>query len=132
MMPQSERGQYLIADARALLEDALEMLSQGRLRNAAEKAWGATKRATDALILERTGREPARTAQTSSGLKALAREIPEIAPLRRQFDDRVRYLHSQCFYNGNCEPEAFITGLVYDTADYIRDAENLADSRNWN
>ena len=72
-MPETERGKYLIAYAWSLHGDALEMLSQGRLRNAAEKAWGATKRATDALILERTGREPIRTSQTSSGLRALAR-----------------------------------------------------------
>ena len=31
------------------------MLAQGRIPNAAEKAWGATKRATSALILVRTG-----------------------------------------------------------------------------
>ena len=34
------------------------MLEAGDLRDAAEKAWGATKRATDALILRYTGREP--------------------------------------------------------------------------
>ena len=59
-MPESQHGKYLIADAWSLHEDALEMLSQGRVRNAAEKAWGATKRATDALLLERPGR-PHRT-----------------------------------------------------------------------
>ena len=30
-----------MADAWALYRDALEMLEQGHLRNAAEKAWGA-------------------------------------------------------------------------------------------
>ena len=34
------------------------MLDQGRIRNAAEKAWGATKRSTDAMVLARTGQEP--------------------------------------------------------------------------
>ena len=37
------------------------MLAQGRIRNAAEKAWGATKRATDAVILARTGLQGAGT-----------------------------------------------------------------------
>ena len=54
-MLQTERVGSLFADARGLYGDALEMLDQGRLRNAAEKAWCATKRATDALILARTG-----------------------------------------------------------------------------
>ena len=69
-MLETERGRVLITDAWTLYADAIEMLEQGHIRNAAEKAWGATKRATDALILERTGREP--TSQTSSGIKAWA------------------------------------------------------------
>ena len=55
-MLETERGRVLITDAWTLYADAIEMLEQGHIRNAAEKAWGATKRATDALILERTGR----------------------------------------------------------------------------
>ena len=52
----TERVSFLFADGRALYYDALEMLAQGKIRNAAEKAWGATKRATDALVLARTAR----------------------------------------------------------------------------
>ena len=54
----TERVRALFADARGLQADALEMLALGKVRNAAEKAWGATKRATDALVLART---PARS-----------------------------------------------------------------------
>ena len=54
-MVATDRVRALFADARDLQADALEMLEQGRIRNAAEKAWGATKRATDALALARTG-----------------------------------------------------------------------------
>ena len=121
-MPNTERGQYLIADAWSLHADALEMLAQGRIRNAAEKAWGATKRATDALILERTGREPKRTSQTSGGLKALSRQNAEFRELRARYIDRVAKLHANCFYNGICEPANIITGLILDTAGYISDA----------
>ena len=49
IMVATDRVRALFADARDLQADALEMLEQGLLRNAAEKAWGATKRATDAL-----------------------------------------------------------------------------------
>lgn len=126
----SERATLLFADAWALHSDALEMLSQGRLRNAAEKAWGATKRATDALILERTSREPTRTSQTSSGLKALARQDTAVDSLWERFRDQVRYLHSDCFYDGDCEPEDVIVGMIHDTAGYIRDVEAAADGQN--
>ena len=47
-MVATGRAREIFADARALRDDALDMLAQGLLRNAAEKAWGAAKRATDA------------------------------------------------------------------------------------
>ena len=45
----------IFADARRMQTQAVERLEAGDLRDAAEKAWCATKRATDALILARTG-----------------------------------------------------------------------------
>ena len=48
MTTGTDRIQAIFQDARELQADALEMLAQGRIRNAAEKAWGATRRATDA------------------------------------------------------------------------------------
>ena len=47
-MVATGRVKEIFTDARALQADALEMLALGKVRNAAEKAWGATKRATDA------------------------------------------------------------------------------------
>ena len=41
-MVATDRVRALFADARDLQADALEMLAQVRMRNAAEKAWGAT------------------------------------------------------------------------------------------
>ena len=64
----TNRIEDILADARELQADVLEMLAQGRVRNAAEKAWGVTKRATDALVLSRTGDELERTPETSAGL----------------------------------------------------------------
>ena len=40
-MLETERGRVLITDAWTLYADAIEMLEQGHIRNAAEKAWGA-------------------------------------------------------------------------------------------
>ena len=68
----SDRVQAVFQDARALQADALEMMALGKVRNAAEKAWGVTKRATDALVLaRRTGEEPERTPETGAGLRLL-------------------------------------------------------------
>ena len=55
MTTSTDRVQAIFQDARELQADALEMLSLGKVRNAAEKAWGTTKRATNALMLARTG-----------------------------------------------------------------------------
>ena len=68
MTTGTDRIQAIFQDARELRADALEMPAQGRVRNAAEKAWGATKRTTDALLLSRTGDELERTPETSAGL----------------------------------------------------------------
>ena len=65
--PNSERVAAVFADAWALYGDAIDVLELGKPRLAAEGAWGAVKRATDAMILARTGREPGGTGQTSGG-----------------------------------------------------------------
>ena len=129
-MLATERGRYIMADAWVLFEDAIEMLDEGRLRNAADKAWGATKRATDALILERTGVEPERTTQTSSGIRALGRQNLALRSLHTRYIARVSELHGDCFYDGHCEPEDYFITMIRETADYIRDAEALAGEGN--
>ena len=123
MTTTTDRVNELFADARELHLDALEMLEQGRVRNAADKSWGAVKRATDALILARTGSEPSNTSLTSAGIRFLGRESEFLASLRSRFSEYVHYLHVECFYQGHCEPEDYITGLIRDTEGYIRDAE---------
>ena len=64
-MVATERVSFLFADGRSLYGDALEMLSQGKIRNAAEKAWGATKRATVSYI--QTAEELSRGAYLAIG-----------------------------------------------------------------
>ncbi len=72
-MSATDRVNEIFDDARAQHQSSLERLVAGDIRDAAEKAWCATKRATDALILARTGVEPGTTAMTSDGLDDLAR-----------------------------------------------------------
>ena len=116
----------IFADARILYDDALEMLELGKIRNAAEKAWGATKRATDALILGRTGYEPERTPETSAQLRALAARDPAVRNLVGRYYSRQGVLHSDCFYMGLCEPLDDTERRIRETAAYIADAEGLA------
>ena len=104
--------------------DALERLAAGGIRDAAEKAWCATKRATDALILARTGADPVLTALTTDGLDALAGEDSNVRPLAGRYYSRIHQLHGLCFYVGVCNPET--ERRIRETVMYIEDAERLA------
>ena len=125
-MLKSERAQFLIEDAWSLHRNALEMVQQGRLRNGAEKAWGATKRATDALILERTGREPGTTGIAYRSIRGLRHQSADLESLANRYSQRMQDLHGSCFYDGVLEPEEPIVRDIEATADYIRDAGRLA------
>ena len=94
----------IFADARAVHADALRLLEAGDVRDAAEKAWCATKHATDALILARTGVEPQISSHTTRGIAALAGEERAAESLRRRYFSRQSELHGACFYLGVCEP----------------------------
>ena len=72
MTTKTNRIEEIFRDARELQADALEMLDQGKIRNSAEKAWGATKRATDALVLAREGEEPQPAGQARRALLRLS------------------------------------------------------------
>ena len=126
MMRDPERVRFLFADARELYADALEQVAAGKLRNAAEKAWGATKRASDALLVARTGHEPGTSRHTRRGLDTLRRTDPEFAPLWQTYEESQKFLHGQCFYRGECEPEDRLMAEIRGTRDYIQAAERLA------
>lgn len=127
-MPTPDRVPELFADAQSLYNDALEMLTQGRLRNAAEKAWGATKRSTDAMVLARTGQEPQSAGSARRALLRLSNAHPDIAAFHGNYSIRAELLHANCFYDGNCEPEEEMTALIRATDAYIRNAQSLADA----
>ena len=116
--------QEMFDDAKGMHSEALDRLAAGDIRDAAEKAWCATKRATDALILARTGEDPVLTALTTNGLDALAREDSNVKPLVGCYYSRIHQLHGLCFYVGTCNPET--ERRIRETAIYIEDAERLA------
>ena len=125
MVSTNDQADAILADARSLYDDALEMLALGKRRNAAEKAWDATKRASDALILARTGTEPRTTGQTRQGLSRLRGQTPAFVSLMSAYSLRQTYLHGGCFYDNDCNGDA-IPVIIQETIDYIREAERLA------
>ena len=126
MTTTTDRVPAIFADARSLHADALRLLETGDIRDAAEKAWCATKRATDALILARTEEEPQISSETTRGVNGLAVADQAIRPLRRRYFSRQSELHGSCFYLGDCEPFDEVERRIRQTADYISDAARLA------
>ena len=125
----AQRVEAIFRDAENLHQEAMEELREGKLRDAAEKAWGATIRATNALILARTGEEPERTPQTTNKLHQLAVISEEIdRELIGRYHTRADFLHGHCFYLGFCQPTQDVERRIKETAKYIEDARALADS----
>ena len=114
----------LFGDARHMQAQAVERLEHGDIRDAAEKAWCATKRATDALLLARTGEQPGPTGLTSDGLDDLVASDPAAGSLQGRYYSRLSQLHGACFYSGACNRHT--ERRIRETADYIADAEALA------
>ena len=121
-----DRVVELFADARQVHSQAIARLDAGHVRDAAEKAWCATKRATDALILALTGEEPVTTARTTDELDALADRDPEARTLLGRYFSRLGQLHGACFYDARCNPQT--ERRIRETAAYIDDAQGLAET----
>ena len=119
-----DRVRELFADARAVHAQAIERFEEGDIRDAAEKAWCATRSATDAVILARTGEEPSTTSATTNNLDALARHYAETRQLPGRYYSRIHNLHGQCFYAGFCNDQT--ERRIRETSAYIDDAEALA------
>ena len=114
----------IFADARQMQVQAVERLEQGDIRDAAEKAWCATKRATDALILALIGEEPGPTGFTSDCLDDLVGLGRAPNSLQRRYYSRLSQLHGACFYTGACNRHT--ERRIRETVGYIADAESIA------
>ena len=125
-MVTTDRVSEIFADARAVHGESLRLLTAGDIRDAAEKAWCATKRATDALILARTGREPEISSDTTRRISGLARDDNAARSLLRRYYSRQSQLHGACFYLGACEPSDEVERRIRQTAEYIADAATLS------
>ena len=125
-MAMTDKVRTIFADARSVYADALERLDRGDIRDAAEKTWCATKRATDGLLLALTGEEPRTPGQTMLGIRRLRKDDPRLKALRLRYSARQSFLHGACFCDGICELVDDITTDIQETAAYIDDAEAFA------
>ena len=122
----AERAAELFADARALHDAALARLAAGDIRDAAEKAWCATKRAADGLIVARTGQAPKESPDTTRQLRHLSSANEGVHRSMSHYYAAREALHGHCFYLGFCEPIDGTERLIHETLDYIAEAERLA------
>ena len=128
-MVATDESRALMMDARQIHESAIERMNAGDIRDAAEKAWCAVKRSTDALILAKTGEAQPRPTNTSAGIKELSHSRRgQYITIRRRFSDTARYLHTDCFYNGHCEPIEFVRELILEVRDHINDCERMSNA----
>ena len=121
----------IFADARLMRDAAIERMAAGDIRDAAEKAWCATLRATEALVLARTGQEPGKSTVASRRLRDLSLNDPSLLNIRDRYIVRQEILHGECFYHDYYNPVE-IDILVRETADYIQDAERLVSGHSEN
>ena len=96
-MLATDPASTIFDDAHSLYADALRQLEAGDIRDAAEKAWCATKRATDALIMARTDTEPEFSPDTTRGLVRLAAADHAVNSLVGRYYSRQGHLHGTCF-----------------------------------
>ena len=115
----------IFEDARRMADAALERMAAGDIRDAAEKAWCATLRAVEALVLARTGQGPGTSPAARRRLQALVTADPTLQGFLDDYSSRQSVLHGGCFYHDNYEPD-MVEGLILRTADYVRDAERSA------
>ncbi len=128
-MVATDEVREIYADAHAMYDAALQRLAAGDVQDAAERAWCATKRATDALIMARTGELPETTGMTSTQIRQLGDRERAIENLVGRYYTRIGHLHGECFYEGRCASQD-TERRIRETIDYINDAESLAYASN--
>lgn len=126
---QTQTPEDLFADAERFIQMALRELDAGDIRQASEKAWGATVASANALLLARTGRKPPTTALTRIGIEDAADRDSQLDSIRLRFLSREDTLHGRCFYDGICEPRPTIERRIRETADLIHDAREQTTGR---
>lgn len=117
----------ILADARRMHGAALERMAAGDIRDAAEKAWCATVRAAEVLVLARTGEKPSTSTAAGRKLRVISRADPALRELRHSYIERQTILHGECFYHDYCDPDE-TEDLIRGTLGFIRGAESVIEA----
>ena len=114
----------VFTDAWNQYNSAMERLSAGEILDACEKAWDATREATRAAALAH-GEDLQNANHISIWIRRMARRKSEFEAMPLMFGARAHFLQKQACFDGYInEPD--IPDLICDTADYIRQAQQLA------
>ena len=106
---------------------ALELLDQGHLREAAAQAWAAALTATNALILSRTGQAPADLRETDRQIRQFALDNPALRPILTHYDILQEFLlHHNGMYDGFSVLAGGIAVDIRDAGNYLREVAELA------
>ena len=130
-MLKTPTAQTLMQDARTIHAEAETLLSAGDWRNAAEKAWLASRAATAALVWDVTGVHHQTETDISVSFSALVHQ--RRGQCDNQYDqyDKLSALYGylthnllyETFYDGVYLED--IPGMIHEVADYIALAEQL-------
>ena len=126
-MLKNAEAETLMQDARTIHAEAEALMAAGDWRNAAEKAWLAVRDSTAALVWNLTGVHNQTETDISLGLDALAyRRGGQYDQLSILFGHFTHILLYVTFYDGFYYED--IPDLIREVADYIRRAEELAET----
>ena len=120
----TEAAEAAFSDVWGQYDSAIKRLNAGDIRDACGKAWNATRAATRAAALAH-GEDPQNTNHISSWIRSAGRRTAGFETMPALFAERARFLHQQACYDGHTDDED-IPDLIRDTADYIRQAQQLA------
>ena len=123
-----------IKNARKLYDLAIKELTESekepeKIRDASEKAWGATVNVVEALIEAKTGKEIIKGKDRTNTLVKLV-ETDKAIPydIQARYFSREDQLHGDCFYVGKCEPRDEIKRRIRETKEFIDDIEKLTEN----
>ena len=106
---------------------ALDLLNQGQLRDAAAQAWNAALTATNALILSRTGQAPEDLRETDGQIRQFALDNPALRPILTHYRFLQDFLlHHTGMYDCFSVLAGGITVDIRDAGNYLREVEKLA------
>ena len=117
----------LFQTAHAHHAQALELLDQGELRQAAALAWDATLAATNALLLARSGQAPADLRETDGQIRQFALDNPALRPLLTHYRHLQDFLlHHTGMYDCFSVLAGGIAVDIRDAGNYLREVAELA------